>query len=172
MLATAALPVIGAAQQLRVVVQTDSALIIATLPTCARPCTDSARVQWRYGSQYVTRVVPGGKHDTVRVARLVANSAYLDSARLDFVQLSGGRLRANIAAFVPPVPATRAAANRGAPAPAPATPVPATANAPTPAAARALSPGRYVVPALPDTMSVAFPVLTGKSRRVPARDKQ
>lgn len=170
----------GSAQTLRVVLQSDSALVIATLPRCTAPCTDSARVQWRYGPAYITRVVRGKTEDTLRIPRLRALSAYLDSARFDYASLGGSGTRQNVATFVSPLPTLNATA--------PDTPTAAAARSSTPAAASSAVPsspvaaavaptsnappspppgsGRYTEPTRPATMSVAYPAMTGKSRRV------
>lgn len=177
-------------QVLRVVIQSDSALVIAALPPCASPCTDSARVEWRYGSQYISRTVRNRTQDTLRVARLITNSAYLDSARLNYVLLGSARRPTNVATFVAPLPAVAApvAIKPTSPPPTATNPVvaPATAaappttsraaeSAPVSSASASTAPvvapapaGRHAEPIRPATVSVAYPALTGQSRRVPA----
>lgn len=182
------------AQTLRVVPQGDSALVIAQLAPCSAPCTDSARVEWRYGSQYVTRIVRSKSADTLRVLRLTENSAYLDSARLNFIGLSGSRARANVATFVQPLsaasvqpkapvntPVTNTAAatstpsvssTGGASTGAPSeSAVAKSTTATSPAAAPAAPPppaGKYAEPARPASLSFPYPAITGKTHRVAA----
>jgi len=181
------------AQSLRVVTQADSALVIASLPACAAPCTDSARVEWRYGNQYLTRVVRNRTQDTLRVARLLANSAYQDSARLNYIPLGGARQARNVATFVTPVAAVATAvqptppaatnpaaapvvSNTSAPSTTSAAPVGSasaatTSTSPTPPGTAPPVPppvGRYADPIKPATVSVTYPALTGQSRRVGA----
>ncbi|MGV3707272.1 MAG: hypothetical protein ACO1Q7_00415 [Gemmatimonas sp.] len=171
------------AQTARVVTVRDSALLITTLPACSAPCTDSARIEWRYGGQYVQRRAKlSVRVDTSRVARIREGSEYTDSAVLMFTPfpLSNPAKRVglaiapiatepqNTAASDNPVPTTPAAA---ATASKPESEQPKAASQPkTVAQAPAYSGGPFVQPKAPVVLSVPYPKLSGKVRRVASGD--
>jgi hypothetical protein len=147
------------AQTARVVPVRDSALLITAFPACTAPCADSARIEWRYGGQYVLRRVKySAGADTTRVMRIKAGSAYTDSAVLMLTKfpLTNAPRRIVLA-----VPAIGAAATQ------------TTADAPSPAAAKPAAPAKasaggvtYAKPELPAVLSIPNPKTTGKTIRV------
>ncbi|MEO7997433.1 MAG: hypothetical protein ABI852_08315 [Gemmatimonadaceae bacterium] len=160
------------AQSLRVVAQGDSALLIVSLSACATTCPDSARIEWRYGGQYLAHKIRRATVDTARFVRIQGNSSYSDTARIVVTPLPLATSAIALAAFVAPIavvsaPATAAASGAATPTTTGGS-ASNTSQSNGPPASYISTPvtGSFVQPTAPATFSTTYPTITGRQRRV------